>query len=151
MAPNPSTGGPRGGRRVHLLAVAGVALTVSALGAILGQVVAHPPASASSPYQPAVTAVAPVYRGGVLAVGGGIAGAPAHVLITGRVLAVNRGWITVGGLSHTMTARLTPATICNGRAIRPRTVQVGDTVTARIDNPGSRAIVTALRTPAQIR
>jgi hypothetical protein len=84
-------------------------------------------------------------------VGGGIARAPAHILIAGRVLAVSSGWITVGGLTHTMTARLTPATTCNGRAIRPRAVKVGDTVTARIDNSGSRAIVTALRTPAQIR
>ena len=84
MAPSPSTGRPPGGRRVHLLAMAGIAFTVSALGATLGQVVAHPPASASPPHQPAVTVVAPVYWGGVVAVGGGIAGTPAHILIAGR-------------------------------------------------------------------
>jgi hypothetical protein len=132
--------------------MAGIALAASALGALLGQVVAAPPPSASTaPYQPPVTVVAPVYRGGgALTVGGGIPDAPAHIFIAGRVLAVSSNSITIGGPSHTVTARITHATTCNGKAIQARAVKVGDLVTARIDNSDSRAIVTALQTPAQI-
>jgi hypothetical protein len=152
MAASPSTTGDPGGRRVLPLTISGL-VVAAALGAILVQALGTPPPSASIvPYRPVVTVVAaPVYRGGALSLGGGIPDAPAHIFIAGRVLAVSGHSITIGGPSHTVTARLTHATTCNGRIIRATAVKVGDMITARIDNSDSGAVVTALQAPAQIR
>ena len=151
MVPDPSSGGPTGqacptsaARRVHLLTIAAILVIATALGATL-LLLANPPEPAAptsnAAIRPAVMLWAkPSWGSGTLA-DGGISGAPAHFVITGRVLALTGRTITIGGPGFVVTARLAGATAGNGQAIRA--VRVGETVTARIERLRSGAVVTA--------
>jgi hypothetical protein len=153
MAPNPSSAGQIGQARAADAAWRVHPLTVAALGALLLLLATHPvaaPAASTAAPLPAVMLWAQPSRGSQILSGGGIPGAPAHIVIDGRVLAGSDGSITIGGPDHVVTPQLTGATTCNGQAIRGRAVKVGETVTAQIDNSRSHAVVIALREPAWI-
>jgi len=72
-----------------------------------------------------------------------------RMLLTGRVLAVSRSSVTVGGAGPSVTATVTSTTKLTGRVHGLSGVKVGDEVAAQITGTPSHLVITILQDPAQ--
>lgn len=72
-----------------------------------------------------------------------------RMLLTGRVLAVSRTSVTIGGAGPSVTAAVTSATKLTGRVHGIGGVKVGDEVAAEITGTPSHLVITTLQDPAQ--
>ncbi|HEU5389526.1 MAG TPA: hypothetical protein VFV73_26875 [Streptosporangiaceae bacterium] len=72
-----------------------------------------------------------------------------RMLLTGRVLAVSRTSVTIGGAGPSVTASVTSTTRLTGRVHGPSGVKVGDEVAAQISGTPSHLAITALQDPVQ--
>jgi hypothetical protein len=72
-----------------------------------------------------------------------------RMLLTGRVLAVSRTSVTIGGAGPSVTASVTSTTRLTGRVHALSGVKVGDEVTAQITGTPSHLVITTLQDPAQ--
>jgi hypothetical protein len=72
-----------------------------------------------------------------------------RMLLTGRVLAVSRTSVTIGGAGSSVTASVTSTTRLTGRVHALSGVKVGDEVAAQITGTPSHLVVTTLQDPAQ--
>ena len=128
--------GARSGRRAPR--GLGLALTAAvALGAGAGAVYLYKSAVAGP--APAASSPSPGTRGG----------AEESVMMLGRVLAVGRGTVTVGGgPGQAISVRATSATKFTGTVRSLAQVRVGDTVTAEISVSGGVAVLVRLQDPA---
>jgi hypothetical protein len=68
-----------------------------------------------------------------------------QVALTGRVLAVSRTSITIGGEGASVTAAVTGATTITGRAHGIGGVETGDEVSAQLTGTATRLTATAIR------
>jgi hypothetical protein len=80
---------------------------------------------------------------------GGNGGEQLRMLLTGRVLAVSRTSVTIGGAGPSVTASVTSTTRLTGRVHTLSDVKVGDEVAAQITGTPSHLAITALQDPAQ--
>ena len=72
-----------------------------------------------------------------------------RMVLTGRVLAVSRTSITIGGAGPSVTAAVTSATTVTGPARGIGGVKAGDEVSAQITGTASHLVATAIQDPAQ--
>ena len=72
-----------------------------------------------------------------------------RMLLTGRVLAVSRTSVTIGGAGPSVTAAVTSTTKLTGRVHGLSSVKVGDEVAAQITGTPSHLVITTLQDPAQ--
>jgi hypothetical protein len=71
-----------------------------------------------------------------------------RVAVTGRVLAVSRTSITIGGAGPSVTAAVTAATTVTGRAHGIGGVKAGDQVSAQLTGTAAHLTATAIADPA---
>jgi len=72
-----------------------------------------------------------------------------RMLLTGRVLAVSRTSVTIGGAGPSVTATVTSTTKFTGHVHGLSSVKVGDEVAAQITGTPSHLVITTLQDPAQ--
>ena len=72
-----------------------------------------------------------------------------RMLLTGRVLAVSRTSVTIGGAGPSVTAAVTSTTKLTGHVHGLSSVKVGDEVAAQITGTPSHLVITTLQDPAQ--
>src|SRR5262249_56848385 len=85
--------------------------------------------------------------GGGKGVGPGEAGG---LFLMGRVTAVSRTSITIGGPGRTVTAAVTGATRVTGKVSTITGIKVGDQVSAQITQGSSGNVTVAIADPAQL-
>ena len=149
----PAAYGPGGPRRRRLRPLALTVVAVVALGAGAGVALAVGRGLDNSPAPSATPSSQPSYgapggSGGGTVPGGG-SGVVGQGFIEGRVTAVSRTSITIGGPGQSMTAAITAATKVTGEVASIGSVKVGDDVSAQITVNGGQATVTAIQDPAQ--
>ncbi len=71
-----------------------------------------------------------------------------RLVLTGRVLAIGRTSISIGGDGHAVSAGITRATKVNGTAHDIGGVRAGDEISAEITGTSTRLTVIAIREPA---
>jgi hypothetical protein len=116
-------------------AAAGVAVGLSLIrGTPSGSAVgwAAPSASAEAPSAPTPTGASGQVR----------------ILLTGRVLAVSRTSITLGGAGPSVTAAVTSATRVTGGVRGTGGIKAGDEVSAQLTGTAAHLIATAIQDPA---
>src|SRR5262249_58691780 len=91
--------------------------------------------------------------GGGAVPGGGTGAGPGQagsLFLIGKVTAVSRTSITIGGPGGTVTAAVTGATRVTGKVSAVTGIKVGDQVSAQITQGGSGNVVVAIADPAQL-
>ena len=71
-------------------------------------------------------------------------------LLTGRVLAVSRTSITIGGAGPSVTAAVTSATTITGSVHGIGGVKAGDQVSAQLTGTATHLTATAIQDPASL-
>jgi hypothetical protein len=94
---------------------------------------------------------APPGDGGAVPGGAGAGpGQAGSMFLIGKVTAVSRTSITIGGPGHTVTAAVTGATRVTGKVSAITGIKVGDQVSAQITQGSSGKVAVAIADPAQL-
>ena len=140
------------GFSVWAAAIVAVLATAAGVAAGLFLVRGTPAASAASGATPSTLAPsASAPAGGSASLPGlpGLSGnGQLRMILTGRVVAVSRTSITIGGDGPSVTAAVTGATTITGTAHGIGGVKVGDEVSAQITGTASHLTVSAIQDPA---
>jgi hypothetical protein len=150
-------GAGSGGWRRRFLAVAAVAVAAAAAGAGIALVASSGPSSSLSPAAAQSTSPTPFTVPGQAGPSGGIpggelpSGAVARLILGGKVLAVSRTSITIGGGGHSEVAAVTRATRFTGRARGIGSVKVGDMIAAEMTMSGGQVTAVTIQDPAEAR
>ena len=151
-ASGPATGSAAGKRWGHGgipgfsgWVAAAVAVVAAAAGVVVGLCLIRgtPSASAVGGAAPSASAEAPS------APASAESGGQLRILLTGRVLAISRTSITIGGAGPSVTAAVTSATTVTGRVRDIGGVKAGDEVSAQLSGNAARLTATAIQDPAQ--
>jgi len=123
---------------------AAVAVVAAAAGVVVGLSLIRgtPSASAVGGAAPSASAEAPS------APASAGAGGQLRILLTGRVLAMSRTSITIGGPGPSVTAAVTSATTVTGRVHGIGGVKAGDEVSAQLTGTAAHLTATAIQDPA---
>jgi hypothetical protein len=142
--PGPSTGPSTGsltGKRWGHGGVPGFSAWVAAAVAVVAAAAGVAAALFVIRGTPSATAV----TGSALSASASARPAQLQIALTGRVLAVSRTSITIGGAGPSVTAAVTGATTITGRAHSIGGVKAGDEVSAQLTGTAARLTATAIQ------
>jgi len=88
--------------------------------------------------------------GGAVPGGSGAGPGRASLFLIGKVIAVSRTSITIGGPGHTVTATVTGATRVTGKVSAVAGIRVGDRVSAQITQGSTGNLAVAIADPARL-